>query len=249
MKVPADPARQLKVRAAARSRSGRRFQPIAELRLEKVARGFLPLLPLSSEDVLAFREFHAPNGVPDITVVAPDPRRHERLALDVPPLLNPLDAAIAATLTPVVGKSVEEIAGRLGWREATVRRRLVGLRRSGAAIAAGADTYVRPSALTPMGRLYAVELKIDDWGRALRQCRNYRLWAESYLLVLERVPPQSLDRLRSEVKSDRGGLVVAGDLLVTPRVSRRSPEVRLWSSEHVVAELRAKSSPPRGRTH
>ncbi|MGE0705336.1 MAG: hypothetical protein AB7P22_15520, partial [Vicinamibacterales bacterium] len=64
MKAPEGETRQLTVRAAVRPRSGRRFQPIAELRLEKVARRFLPMLPLASEDVLAFREFHAPNGVP-----------------------------------------------------------------------------------------------------------------------------------------------------------------------------------------
>lgn len=242
------PRKKPTVRTATRSRSGRRFEPVAERRLEKVARAFLHCLPLGSDEVLAFREFHAPNGVPDITVVAPDPRRHARLALDVAPLLNPIDAAIAATVTPQVGKSTGEIAGRLQWRESTVKRRLPHLLRSGAVIDIGRDRYTRPAALTPVGRLFAIELKIDDWGRALRQCRNYRLWAESYLLVLESVPSRSVDHLRKEVTRDRGGLIVSGELIVTPRVSRHSDAVRLWSSEHVIAELRTRSNPRPVRT-
>jgi hypothetical protein len=231
------------VRTAARIRSGQRFQPVAERRLEAVARRMLHTLPLGTGPVLAFKEFHAPNGVPDITVVAPDPRRHERLGLDVPPILNPIDAAIVQAATAQVGKTASELTQKLGWKGSTVDRRLPQLLRLGALRETTADRFVRPAALVPVGRLYAIELKIDDWRRALRQCRNYRLWAEGYLLILETVPDRSRDILRREVLNDRGGLVVGGEMLVAPRISQQPGAVRMLSSEHMVAELWARSNP------
>lgn len=208
-------------------------------------------LPGAENGLLGLTELHAPFGVPDLTVVVGDPAaRRARLRLRVPPLLNEVDAGIASVAPADGGATIRQLAARVSWPVPTVERRLRSLLRTSALREIQDGRFVRPAALQPIGRIYAVELKVDDWKRALVQCRTYRTWADSYVLIMQRVPAPSLDHLRREVHEDRGGLIVDGEWLVHPRVSPLARSRRMWASEHVVAarQQSARPTPPVGRT-
>jgi hypothetical protein len=233
-----------------RQRPGRRFQPAEETALFESAKHAAAQLPGADAGVLGLTELHAPFGIPDFTVVVGDsgPRR-ARLRLRVPPLLNEVDAGIASVTPSESFASARQIAGRVGWPIATVERRLPGLLRTRALREVRSGRFSRPAALDPIGTVYAIELKIDDWRRALVQCRTYRTWADSYVLIMQRVPGSSLTELRQNVRRDGGGLIIGEDWLVSPRVVKLPRSRRLWTSEHVVAACRrpTTSSPPAAR--
>jgi hypothetical protein len=145
---------------------------------------------------------------------------------------------LVAAASDVNPASPKQLARRLSWSLATVSRRLPRVIKSGALVQIASDRYLRPSALQPLGTIYAVELKLNDWRRALTQCRTYRTWADSYVLVMPRLSAEAEEVLRHEIARDRGGLYVGSEWLVYPAKSRLSRARRLWSSEHVVAARR-----------
>ena len=57
-------------------------------------------------------------------------------------------------------------------------RRLPSVVRNGALREVAPERYVRPAALQPVGAIFAVETKLNDWRRALAQCRTYHTWAD-----------------------------------------------------------------------
>lgn len=95
----------------------------------------------------------------------------------------------------------------------------------------------RPTELTCGGRVFAVEAKLTDWRRALRQVRTYQVWADAYVLVMGELSPAALTAVTAEVRADRGGLHVGGAWVLQPRLTRLPPPDRLWASEHVIAAL------------
>ena len=131
------------------------------------------------------------------------------------------------------------LAKALGWPLGTIMRRLPGLIRSGALTEVRSDRYVRPAALRPLGRLYAIEAKVRDRGAAVQQARTYAAWADSYVLVMGALGPRPLQLLLDEVELDRGGLVVDGRWLRRPVARSLDPARRFWSAEHFVAAVRA----------
>lgn len=223
---------------SSRVRAGRRFAPIRELELEPDALRAARDLPGVHRGLVVLRELAGPFGVPDLVAVVGSPQLlDERLALAVPPLLNQVDAGVVAAAAPRAGRTVETLARRVGWPVESVRRRLPELVRVGALLAAGPNSYVRPPALRPVGRLYAIETKMKEWRRALRQARTYSLWCDSYVLVLSSLGPSSRTALIEAVAEDGAGLVVGGQWLQRPRLGSRSAAQRLWGSEHLVAAL------------
>ena len=221
---------------SARPRGGRRFEPVQELALEQNALEAALAIPGAHRGLLVLREPTGPFGVPDLlAVVGPPGRLAERRALTVPPLLNQVDAGVVAAAAPSARRTVETIARRVGWPLDTVQRRLPELLRTGALARAGRESYVRPAALRPVGRLYAIETKVRDWKRAVRQARTYSTWCDSYVIVMASVGVGSLDQAIDEVRMDGGGLMLAGDWLLRPRLGARSPAQRLWGSEHLFA--------------
>jgi hypothetical protein len=238
-RTPATAANSVRALVSERQRPGRRFQPILERELESTARWVASELPGADSGVLALTEFHAPFGVPDLTVVAGSPEaRRRRLRLNVPPILNEVDAGIvSATLTDEV-RSVAQIANSLGWSESSVHRRIDSVCRMGAVRRHGDGRFTRPAALVPIGTIWAIELKVSEWRRALTQCRTYLTWADGYVLVLGTLSGASRNQLEDLISSDGGGLVLDSQWVVRP--SHRSlPEARrLWSSEHLIAGRR-----------
>ena len=222
-----------------RSRGGRRFEAIHELELEPDAVEAAASLPGAHRGVVVVREMAGPFGVPDLVAVVGSPAGLEqRLALPVPPLLNQIDAGVVAASAPRAPRSAETLARRVGFPLHSVQRRLPELTRVGALMRTGPTGYVRPQALQSVGRLYAIETKVKDWRRALRQARTYGLWCDSYILVMASLGSGSLTTVVDAVVRDGAGLVVAGQWVKRPRLGERSPAQRLWGSEHLVAAMR-----------
>lgn len=193
-------------------------------------------MPRAHREVAVFRELAGPFGIPDfVAIVGPKDALRKRLALKVPPVLNEIDAAIIAHTSPKAGKTIEKIAERLGWPGSTIQRRVPGLLRTGALEDIGDHRYVRPVALSTVGRLYAIETKVRNFKRALRQARTYALWCDNYVIVMPQLSEASLVLAREAVAADRGGLVVAGKWVQRIRAHDLPTARRLWGSEHVVA--------------
>jgi len=194
---------------------------------------------------MVVREMAGPIGIPDLTALVGDRSVLEaRLALDVPPLLNQLDAGIVAAASARVPRSSSVIAESLGWPMDTILRRLPGLLRRGALVSTRLDRFIRPAALIPTGRLYAIEAKVRDRGAAIHQARTYGVWADGYVLVMGALSPRSTQLLLQDVDADRGGLMVDGRWLRRPAMGSLGPGRRLWAAEHVVAATRGVSYQP-----
>lgn len=172
-----------------------------------------------------------------IAIVGPPEPLQRRLASGVPPLLNELDAGVAAAASATVPRSVEALAKELGWPPAVVAARMTGLLRAGAISEPSPGRYRRDPALGPIGRIYAIEAKVRDGGAALRQVRAYTTWADAYVIVTGAMGETARSRLEPEVHRDGGGLVVAGRWRQRPRLRPTSRARRLRSAEHIVAAL------------
>ncbi len=98
------------------------------------------------------------------------------------------------------------------------------------------NTFLRHPAMAPVGRLFAVEAKMRDWKRALKQVRRYSLWTDSYVIVMPGLAAAARESLVAEVQLDGGGLYVGSEWLVRPR-ARGAFEHRLLGSEHFVNAL------------
>lgn len=221
---------------AGRPRAGRRFEPIHELELSDDALAAARSLPGAHRGVRILLETAGPFGVPDLLAVVGAPNvLEERLMLDVPPLLNQVDAGVVAAAAPSAPRTAATLARRVGWPVETVTRRLPQLLRTRALLRAGRTTYVRPAALCPVGRLYAVEAKVTDWRKALRQVRTYNVWCDSYVIVMPTLGPGSVAGLIEAVSADGGGVMLGGKWVTRARLSRRSGAQRLWGSEHAIA--------------
>jgi hypothetical protein len=235
------------VKESKRPRAGRRFLPVAEKELRADALRAVNGIPGAHRDVVVFQEVSGPFGIPDfVAVVASPTLLQDRVALSVPPLLNEVDAGIVAHASGGAGRGVETLATRLGWGVETVERRLPGLLKSGALRDLGRNRYVRPSALVPVGRLYAIETKVRDFRRALRQARTYALWCDNYVIVMRSLSEASLGEAAEAVARDRGGLVIAGQWAQRPGSRRLRPAQRLWGSEHLAAATMGSASPTFG---
>jgi hypothetical protein len=221
-------------------KAGRRFEPTHELVLHDVALSACASLPGAHRGVHVIREMVGPIGIPDLTALVGDSRRLQaRLALDVPPLLNQIDAGIASVVHANVPRSSRAISRALGWPIDTITRRISGLFRIGALIQVRPDRYVRPAELAPIGRVYAVEAKVRDRVAAIQQARSYGAWADSYVLVMGPLGLRPREILLDEVISDHGGLIVDGEWLRRPTMRSHSLGRRLWTAEHFVAGARA----------
>jgi DNA-binding Lrp family transcriptional regulator len=120
--------------------------------------------------------------MPDLTALVGGPADiAARLSLTVPPLLHEVDAAVVSATHAAVARSVRALARSLGWAETTIRRRVHHLVRQGALIEIAPDRFIRPDALKPLGRIYAVEAKVEKWSQAVRQARSYAVWSDAYV--------------------------------------------------------------------
>lgn len=223
-----------------RPRAGRRFEPTHERALHGDALKACESLPGAHRGVVVVREMTGPIGIPDLTALVGDPLLLEmRLALDIPPILNQLDAGIVAATPAGASRTPQAIAATLRWPLTTVKRRIPGLVRTGALMRTSSGSLRRVSSfLQPAGRLYAVEAKVNDRAAAIHQARTYSVWTDSYVLVMGSLGGRALSQLLSEVSDDHGGLMVASEWLRRPVIHPLDDGRRLWASEHFVAAVR-----------
>ncbi len=112
---------------SSRPRAGRRFEPTHELVLHDLAAELAAGLRGASRGLVLLRELAGPIGIPDLTALIGDPGPLEaRLALNVPPLLNEIDAAIAGVAHAHAPRSAAVLARALGWPEETILPRADG---------------------------------------------------------------------------------------------------------------------------
>ena len=226
--------------ATSTPRAGRRFEPVQELELHQDALGAVQGLPRARRGLVVVPEFAGPIGIPDFTAYVGDidriRRRHD---LNVPPVVNELETGILSAAYVRRASSAQDIARTLGWPVETVTDRMRGLVKRKALIEASPGRYVRPEPLEAGGRLYAVEAKVEDWRSALRQVRTYRVWADSYVLVMGQLSERAQTALSAEVRRDRGGLMVAGRWVVRPRLGHAAIRRRVQAWELFAAATRA----------
>lgn len=225
--------------ATSTPRAGRRFEPIQERELHQDALTAVQGLPRASRGLIVVPEFAGPLGIPDFTAYVGDiDRVRRRHHLDVGPVINELETGIVSAAYPRRSSSSIDIARTLGWPVETVAERLRGLVRRGALIEASSGRYVRPESLEPGGRLYAIEAKVNDWRSALRQVRTYRVWADSYVLVMGQLSERAQAAVTAEVGRDRGGLVLGGHWIIRPRLGRVTARRRIQAAEMFAAATR-----------
>lgn len=225
--------------ATSTPRAGRRFEPIQERELHKDALAAIRGLPGASRGLVVVPEFAGPLGIPDFTAyVGNIDHIRQRHHLNVVPIVNELETGIISAAYARRPSSAQVLARSLGWPIETVAERLRSLVRRGALIEASSGKYVRPEALEPGGRLYAVEAKVDDWRSALRQVRTYRVWADSYVLVMGQLTERAQAAVTAEVRRDRGGLVLEGRWIFRPRLGNTAARRRIQASELFAAATR-----------
>jgi len=226
-------------------RPGRRFEPIQERELHRDALRAAGGLPGSRRGLVIVPEFAGPLGIPDFTAyVGKVERIRDRNLLQVQPVVNELESGIISGTYVRRPSTTHEIADALGWPMETVAERTGRLVKRGALIEVSAGRYVRPEPMAPGGRLYAVETKVDDWRSALRQVRTYRVWADSYILVMGELSDRAVTDLTAEVQRDLGGLMVAGRWKVRPRLGPVAARRRLQAWEMFAAATRTGLADP-----
>lgn len=200
-------------------RPGKRFEPTHERRLHEAALAAAESLHGAQRGLVVVPEFAGPLGVPDFTAyVGPVTSLRARQSLGVPPVVSDIDAGILSVALINRGRNVNALASALGWPTQTVAGRIRRLVASGALIERSPGSFIRPAELAVQGRLYAIETKLQDWRKALRQARTYRTWADAYVLVMSDISNRGSNALLAEVNQDRGGLVVDGRWLARPRI-------------------------------
>lgn len=221
---------------ATRTRPGRRFLPVAELELGTVLRDIAGRLPGASSGVIVIAEMTGPAGLPDLVAVPVTPKLETRLALACPPVLAFGDARLVMACSSSRSTSLGSLSRRLEVSEEAVRRRARRLERGGV-LAATSGGWLRPPGLAPVGRLYALEAKVDDWGGGLGQALRYGGWADASGAVIARLP-RDPSRAVAQASLLGVGLAHGRRWLVRPRIRRLSLAHRLWASEHVIAAIR-----------
>lgn len=181
-------------------------------------------------------EMPAPAGLPDLVAIPITPRLFERMSFSHPPLLAWNDARLVAGCSTTRPMSISSVARRLEVDEVSNRRRVRRLVRSGALVEDGASRIVKAAELQPVGRLYALEAKVNDWSGGLGQALRYGSWADASAVVLAQLP-RDHSHIVDQASQLGLGLALGRRWLVRPRVRRLSAAHRLWASEFVIAAL------------
>jgi hypothetical protein len=211
---------------------------VAELALGPALRDLASRLPGASRGVVTVAEMPGPTGLPDLVAVPVTGELQARLSADVPSQLNWADVRLIAACSPVRSTSAAALARRLDVDENGVRRRLPRLERTGALLL-DEKGWRRSPALVPVGRLYALEAKVDDWNAGLAQALRYGSWADASGAVVGQLP-RDTSRAVSQATTLGLGLAEGARWLVRPRIRRLSTAQRLLASEHFVAALRGR---------
>ena len=208
------------------------FEPRAEAALSAVLRDVAATLPGARSGVVAIEQFRGPWGVPDLAALAPA-RLERRLACAVPPLLSQHDCRLVAAAGKWMAPAALAAAARVSPGSADrYLRKLIAI----GALEAREGRLRRSAGMVTLGRLWAIEAKVEEWQTGLAQVHKYRLWADGAVLVLgrARVP---VETIAVNARHYRVGLVIEGRWVARPRVALPDDATRLHASEHMLAAL------------
>ncbi|WP_158942418.1 hypothetical protein [Streptomyces sp. ERV7] len=149
--------------------------------------------------------------------------------------MREIDIEIVAALNPRQGLTVETIKSRVGRSDRAVSQGLRNLSETGAVLTRGGLFY-RAESLEPVGNIYALEAKVDDWRKGVRQAFRYRAWCNASALVLSRMP-KNREPLISAAHRLNIGLACEDQWIVRPKICKLDRANRLRGSEHFVAAL------------
>lgn len=220
----------------AATRGGRRFEPVAERQLHGALRDLAARLPGSAKGVSVIAEMPGPTGLPDLVAVPVTPCLADRLAFAHPPILGWGDARLIAACSAKRATSYSALARRTNGDMRSVVRRTRKLIDSGALSAATAGAVIRAPQLQPIGRIYALEAKVDDWSGGFGQALRYGSWADATAVVVAQLPRHH-EQIVEQAANLGIGLAVGHRWLVRPRLRHIESARRLWASEFVVAAL------------
>ncbi len=218
------------VQLTARSRAGVRFEAKRERELDEALLALASKLPTTGDRVAVCREFTGPRGIPDLLVTTRY-ERHLAARRDaaIPPITGSSETAVLAALPLGSRRSLPWVAEACGLSLPQARERLRALARIGAVRQDGRG-YRRHLDLVPIGRTYAVEAKVTDWGKGLTQALRYLTWADSASVVLLD-PPRDLGRASDQCRSLGVGLAVHDVWKVRPKLGKPNRGLRLAASE------------------
>jgi hypothetical protein len=204
-------------------------------------------MPGPAGDVILVTEMPSPLGMPDfVALVGGQNWLHLRASANIPPVLSEIDCAVLSALGTMRPLSISSLGRRIGWATDQVERTVSRLRRTGAAVLTKSGAVVAAPGMKPDGSLYAIEVKVKNWHRAVIQGRGYRTWADNYVMVLGEAGSKAAERARSEVTADGAGLYTEDGWVVRPRKRLPSPARRTMGFEHLYAALA--SDPTFGRS-
>lgn len=229
--------------ASLSGRPGRRFAPEAERELEPVLRGLAARLPGAVRGVSVIAEMPGPAGLPDLVAVPLTPALAQRLTYWSPPLLSWPDVRLVAAASVNRPLTVSVLARRLTTSEQGIRRHVSRLVHCGALTLTESGCVLRPAAIKPVGTLYALEAKVDNWSAGLDQALRYSAWADASAVVVSRLP-RDHSKAVTLARTLQLGLAHGPRWLVRPMVRRLEFARRLWASEHVVAALTGRHQSP-----
>lgn len=218
------------------ARPGRRFEPTMERLLDDDLVTLSARLPRASDGLAIVREFPGGRGVADVVAVTgwQEPVR-QRIALQLPFLLNETDCAVVTALSPNQTRTVPIIAKKLGMSEAQLIRRLRPLVTSGYVELTGSG-FRRVRGLEPIGRAYALEAKVSDWRQGISQALRYSTWCDAAAVVLLKAP-LDLSEVKARCTMLGLGLATEGRWIVRPRIGRPHTGLRLAMSEQFAKRI------------
>lgn len=218
------------------SSNGVRFAPTREAALNPALRTLARSLPQSSSGVIVIAEVPGPTGIPDLVALpSPGDRLTRRLNSKIPPILRRVDVEIITTLKAHQGITLETLKDKIHRSDRTVLQSVRSLSQSGAVVKDGRLLY-RAAQLEPVGHLYALEAKFDDWRKGVRQAFRYRSWCSASALVISQVP-RNREPLISAAHRLNIGLAHEDRWIVRPRIAKLDRAQHFWGSEHFVAAL------------
>ncbi|MFF8880530.1 hypothetical protein [Streptomyces flaveolus] len=215
---------------------GVRFSPTKEAALDPALRTLARSLPQSSPGLIMIAEMPGPSGIPDlIALPGMGTPLIKRLESQIPPVLKRADIEVIAALKVRQGITLDTLKSRVHRPERTVLQSVRNLTQSGA-VSKKDKLLLRAEALQPVGHLYALEAKVDDWKKGVRQAFRYRSWCDASALILSQLP-KNREPLLAAAQRLNIGLALEDRWLVRPRISKLDRIQRLWGSEHFVAAL------------
>lgn len=223
-------------------RPGRRFEPTEERLLDRDLVVLASHLPGASESLYLSREVVGPRGIADLVATTrAEPGLRIRQELGLAPLTNPSDVAVVAATKARRTLTVASIALHLGLSTEQVVRRAASLVSRGYLIRVG-NGIRRAEGISPLGRAYALEAKVNDWQKGLSQALRYGAWCDATAVALLR-PPRDLTEVRRRYEHFGVGLAVRDRWLIRPRLGRPQPAMRLLASEAWLENLTQSPSP------